>query len=50
MTETVIDAGDDDTRAARETVEQERSEIREFVKGLSADDIKSGNWFTKLCS
>ncbi|MFD6529650.1 hypothetical protein [Streptomyces sp. NPDC060184] len=52
MTEAVIDAGDGDadTDADREAVEQERSEIREFVKGLSADDIKSGNWFTKLCA
>ncbi|WP_327745400.1 hypothetical protein OHO28_43610 [Streptomyces europaeiscabiei] len=52
MTEAVIDAGDGDadTGADREAVEQERSEVREFVKGLSADDIKSGNWFTKLCA
>ncbi|MEH0548451.1 hypothetical protein QA802_36920 [Streptomyces sp. B21-105] len=42
------DAADDD--ADRTAVEQERSEIREFVKSLSADDIKSGNWFTKLCA
>jgi tellurite resistance protein len=50
MTEAPIDAvdvgGDDD--ADREVVEHERDEIREFVKGLSADDIKSGSWFTKL--
>ncbi|MET8125882.1 hypothetical protein ABZV67_20275 [Streptomyces sp. NPDC005065] len=38
--------GDDD--ADREVVEQERSELKKFIKGLSADDIKSGNWFTKL--
>lgn len=34
--------------ADREIVEHERDEIREFIKGLSPDDIKSGNWFTKL--
>ncbi|MFG2820081.1 hypothetical protein ACGFX4_11705 [Kitasatospora sp. NPDC048365] len=32
----------------REAVEHEQAEIREFVKRLSADDIRSGNWFTKL--
>lgn len=37
-------------REAREHVERERAEIREFVKGLSGDDIKSGGWFTKLLS
>jgi hypothetical protein len=40
-------AGADDN-ADRKVVEQERAEIREFIKGLSADDIKSGGWFTKL--
>ena len=40
-----VDAGDD---ADREVVEHERAELREFIKGLSADDIKSGGWFTKL--
>jgi hypothetical protein len=40
-------AGADDD-ADRKVVEQERAEIREFIKGLSADDIKSGGWFTKL--
>ncbi|WP_410535982.1 hypothetical protein [Streptomyces sp. KL2] len=38
--------GDDD--AARKAVEQERAELKEFIKGLSTDDIKSGGWFTKL--
>ncbi|MEU6323217.1 hypothetical protein [Streptomyces sp. NPDC047009] len=50
MIEAPMDAadadGDDD--ADRKVVEQERDELRKFVKGLSADDIKSGNWFTKL--
>jgi tellurite resistance protein len=40
--------GDDD--ADRKVVEQERAELKQFIKGLSADDIKSGNWFTKLCA
>jgi tellurite resistance protein len=40
--------GDDE--AARAVVEQERAEIREFVKELTMDEIKSGNWFTKLLS
>lgn len=42
MTEAPIDDAD------REAVEHERDEIREFVKRLSPDDIKSGSWFTKL--
>ena len=50
MTEPPIDAvdggGDDD--ADREVVDHERAELREFIKGLSPDDIKSGGWFTKL--
>ncbi|MFD5633664.1 hypothetical protein ACFWJM_05900 [Streptomyces sp. NPDC127077] len=50
MTEALIDAVDaeGDDEADREAVEHEREEIREFIKGLSPDDIKSGNWFTKL--
>ena len=43
-----VDAGDDD--AEREAVEEERAKLREFVDGLSAGDIKSGGWFTKLCA
>jgi hypothetical protein len=50
MTDTPTEAddagGDDD--ADRRVIEQERAEIREFIKGLSSDDIKSGGWFTKL--
>lgn len=34
--------------ADRATVEQEQAKLREFVKRLSPDDIKSGGWFTKL--
>ncbi|MFE2551948.1 hypothetical protein ACFXGI_25840 [Streptomyces sp. NPDC059355] len=50
MTETLTDAVDagGDGDAEREAVERERAEMREFIKGLSADDIKSGSWFTKL--
>ena len=46
-----IDQGIDSEEAQtqdREAVEQDRSEVREFVKQLSGDDIKSGGWFTKL--
>ncbi|MFJ9735985.1 hypothetical protein ACIRUL_32335 [Streptomyces sp. NPDC101171] len=39
-----------DEAADREVVEQEQAELKDFVKGLSADDIKSGNWFTKLAA
>lgn len=51
MTEAPVDAADvdvDGDHAARETVEHERDELREFIKGLSPHDIKSGGWFTKL--
>ena len=39
------DAGDN---ADQEVVENEQAKLREFVKGLSPDDIKSGGWFIKL--
>jgi tellurite resistance protein len=49
MTDVPIDAVDaDGNDVDREVVEHARAELREFVKGLSADDIKSGGWFTKL--
>ncbi|MEV1107839.1 MULTISPECIES: hypothetical protein [unclassified Micromonospora] len=48
MTEAPNDAGDSDDGAAREAVERERTELREFIRGLNPDDVKSGNWFTKL--
>ncbi|MEV6662017.1 hypothetical protein [Streptomyces nigra] len=55
MTDAPTHAADTDTDEAddaadRKVVEQEQDEIRGFVKGLSADDIKSGNWFTKLAA
>lgn len=36
--------------ADRNVVEAERSKLRDFIKGLSPDDIKSGGWFTKLAA
>ncbi len=42
----VSSSEDDDLTRAH--VERERAEVREFVRQLSGDDIKSGNWFTKL--
>ncbi|MET3719188.1 hypothetical protein [Arthrobacter sp. UYEF21] len=39
---------DEPTDADRKVVEDERAELREFIKRLSPDDIKSGGWFTKL--
>jgi tellurite resistance protein len=45
-----IRESDGDEAADRAHVEAERSELREFVKGLSADEIKSGGWFTRLLS
>jgi hypothetical protein len=44
------DTAQADDAADRKVVEQEQAEIKDFVKGLSADDIKSGNWFTKLAA
>ncbi|WP_329016992.1 MULTISPECIES: hypothetical protein [unclassified Streptomyces] len=50
MIEAPMDAAESERAddADREVVEQERAELKAFVKKLSADDIKSGNWFTKL--
>ncbi|MCY0945803.1 hypothetical protein [Streptomyces antarcticus] len=45
-TEADIDIDIDD--ADRQAVEHERAELKDFVAGLSADDIKSGGWFTKF--
>ncbi|WP_159802735.1 TerB family tellurite resistance protein [Arthrobacter zhaoguopingii] len=45
----LVDA-DDATDADRKIVDDERANLREFIKGLSPDDIKSGGWFTKLCA
>lgn len=43
-----VDANGEGDAADKETVERERAELREFVKGLSADEIKSGAWFSRL--
>lgn len=41
--------GNEDTvDADRNVVENEQAKLREFIKGLSPDDIKSGGWFAKL--
>jgi hypothetical protein len=50
MTKATIDALDSgaDNDADRKVVEHERAELREFIKGLSPDDIKSGGWFPRL--
>lgn len=44
----VDDAGVQVELVDRELVERERAELREFIKGLSPDEIQSGGWFTKL--
>jgi hypothetical protein len=44
------DSDKPDEAADRKVVEQEQAAIKDFVKGLSGDDIKSGNWFTKLAA
>lgn len=41
-------AGDDDE--VDHELDRDRSELREFVAGLSPDEIKSGSWFTKLAA
>jgi hypothetical protein len=45
-----FDDGDVVDDADREVVEEEQAKLRDFVKGLSGDDIKSGNWFEKLAA
>jgi len=39
---------EDLTEEEKAEFEKERSELRDFVTGLSPDDLNSGNWFTKL--
>ncbi|WP_410789261.1 hypothetical protein [Kribbella sp. C-35] len=48
MTESPIDVDDSEDDVARADVERDRAELREFIKGLDADDVKSGGWFSKL--
>jgi tellurite resistance protein len=52
MTEALPDTpvGVENDDEAIEVVEQEREGLKDFVTQLSGDDIKSGNWFTKLCA
>lgn len=40
----------DDGSKERHRIEGDRSEIYNFVKQLTGDDIKTGGWFTKLLS
>lgn len=47
-TDEVAEVAEEDEAAAKVLVERERAELREFVGGLSGDDIRSGSWFTKL--
>jgi tellurite resistance protein len=44
----IDDADIEPDEAALADVEEETGKLREFVAGLSADDIKSGNWFEHL--
>jgi hypothetical protein len=49
MTDAAFDDDDEPGEDAdRQHVERERGKIRDFVAALSADDIKSGGWFSKL--
>ncbi|OWA11620.1 hypothetical protein B9W62_05945 [Streptomyces sp. CS113] len=48
--DTDTDTEQADDAADRKVVEQEQAAIKDFVKGLSGDDIKSGGWFTKLAA
>lgn len=40
----------DATDEERAAVEREREELKDFVKSLSGEDLRSGNWFSKLLS
>jgi len=40
----------DATEEERAAVEHEREELKGFIQNLTGDDIKSGNWFSKLLS
>lgn len=50
MTKDPVDeaVAEGDDEAAKAVVESQRAELRDFVKKLSPDDIKSGNWFSQL--
>lgn len=48
MTETSHDVDGSDDDAGRVAVERDRAELREFIKKLNPDDVKSGGWFSQL--
>ncbi|MET7282363.1 hypothetical protein ABZS29_29310 [Kribbella sp. NPDC005582] len=48
MTDAPNDGGGAEEDADRVAVERDRTELREFVRGLSPGDVKSGDWFSKL--
>jgi len=45
-----LGAGGDYDAGDQKLIEREQAELREFVAGLSAEEIRSGAWFTKLCA
>ena len=44
----IDDADIEQDEAARADVEEETGKLRDFVSGMSGDDVKSGKWFEKL--
>lgn len=48
MSEAPLDGDGEGNDADREVVARERAELRDFVEGLSLDDIRTGGWFTQL--
>ncbi len=48
MPEAPLDGDGDGNAADRDVVARERAELREFVEGLSLDDVRSGGWFPQL--
>jgi tellurite resistance protein len=44
----IADEPAEEDEAARADVEEETDKLRHFVSSLTADDVKSGNWFEKL--
>ncbi|WP_404385296.1 hypothetical protein LL946_04765 [Knoellia locipacati] len=52
MSDPVVEVreGEVDEAADRAHVDAERAELRQFVSNLSAAEIKSGSWFTRLLS
>lgn len=43
-----VDEPAEDDEAARADLAEETGKLREFLSSLTADDLKSGNWFEKL--